>query len=132
MELSLTTPAMLFPAISLLLLAYTNRFLTLAGVIRSLHSNCCEDGKKINGSIHRQIKNLHKRVHIIKHMQGLGAGSFFSCVLTMLLIFMSATTAATILFALSLLLLLGSLLLSLWEIRISVDALEAHLADLEE
>ncbi len=132
MELTLTTPAMLFPAISLLLLAYTNRFLTLAGLIRSLHCHNCSDGTKNAKSVSRQIINLRKRVHIIKNMQGLGAGSFFSCVLTMLLVFANAMTAATILFALSLLLLLGSLLLSLWEIRISVDALEAHLADITE
>ncbi len=131
MELSLTTPAMLFPAISLLLLAYTNRFLTLAGVIRSLHSSCKNCDSKVS-TIPFQIKNLRKRVHIIKYMQGLGAGSFFSCVLTMLLIFMNLTFSATILFGVSLVLLLASLLLSLYEIKISVDALEAHLEDMVE
>lgn len=129
MELSLTTPAMLFPAISLLLLAYTNRFLTLAGVIRALHDSC-RKGDSCDLSVQVQIKNLRKRVHIIKHMQGLGAGSFFSCVLTMLLIFLRFEIGAGVLFAVSLLLLLSSLLLSLWEIRISVDALEAHLSDI--
>ncbi len=130
MELTLTTPAMLFPAISLLLLAYTNRFLTLAGVIRSLH-DCRKCGDKKESTLHIQITNLRKRVHIIKYMQGLGAGSFFSCVLTMLLIFTSYTTVASIAFGVSLLLLLGSLLLSLWEIKISVDALEVHLANMD-
>jgi predicted phage tail protein len=131
MELSLTTPAMLFPAISLLLLAYTNRFLTLAGVIRTLH-NSCESSPHSRESVKIQIDNLRKRVHIIKYMQGLGAASFFSCVLTMLLIFMHFSVAATTLFGVSLVLLLGSLLLSLWEIKISVDALEAHLADMSK
>lgn len=130
MELSLTTPAMLFPAISLLLLAYTNRFLTLAGVIRNLHDSN-KSGASCDLSVQVQIQNLRKRVHIIKHMQGLGAGSFFSCVLTMLLIYLNWSVAAGILFAISLVLLLGSLLMSLWEIRISVDALEAHLSDIK-
>jgi hypothetical protein len=37
-QLSLTTPALLFSAISLLLLAYTNRFLAYASVVRNLHA----------------------------------------------------------------------------------------------
>jgi hypothetical protein len=128
MELSLTTPAMLFPAISLLLLAYTNRFLTLAGVIRSLHSSFDNENRK--SSISAQIANLRKRVHIIKYMQGLGAASFFSCVLSMLVLYLGKHGWGDAIFGLSLILLLGSLLLSLWEIKISVDALEMHLNDI--
>lgn len=120
MELSLTTPAMLFPAISLLLLAYTSRFLAIAGVIRSL--------KKDGG----QISNLRKRVHIIKHMQGLGAASFFSCVLSMLLLYLGQIHWGEAIFSLSLVLLLGSLLLSLWEIQISVGALEMYLQEMDD
>jgi hypothetical protein len=131
MELTLTTPALLFPAISLLLLAYTSRFLALAVVIRNLHDRI-DQGGSYGHSVHTQIRNLRKRVHIIKHMQGLGAGSFFSCVLTMLLLYCGLKTAAGVVFGCSLVLLLGSLLLSLWEIQISVDALEAHLADIDE
>jgi len=123
MELSLTTPAMLFPAISLLLLAYTSRFLAIAGVIRSF---------KHSGSATAQISILRKRVHIIKHMQGLGAASFFSCVLSMLLIYLGQAHWGEAIFALSLVLLLGSLMLSLWEIQISVVALEMHLHEMDE
>ena len=132
MELSLTTPAMLFPAISLLLLAYTNRFLTLASVIRALHNNCeeCNNSKQCD-SKKRQIKNLRKRVHIIKYMQGVGAASFFFCVLSMLLLFSNHTYWGTSIFGISLILLLISLFLSLWEIKISVDALEEHLSNIE-
>lgn len=132
MELTLTTPAMLFPAISLLLLAYTNRFLTLAAVIRSLHDRCREAGEKCDISVKTQIVNLRKRVHIIRDMQIFGAGSFFACVLTMLLIYFKLELAGGIVFAISLFLLLGSLFLSLWEIKISVDALEAHLSDMDD
>jgi len=131
MDLSLTTPALLFPAISLLLLAYTNRFLALAGVIRNLHDRGEQRGSD-GGSIQAQIRNLRKRVHIVKHMQGLGAGSFFGCVLAMLLLYYGMKTLAGVVFGGSLLLLLGSLFLSLWEIQISVVALEAHLADMDE
>lgn len=130
MDLTLTTPALLFPAISLLLLAYTSRFLALAGVIRNLHDHI-KQSDSYDPSIQVQIRNLRKRVHIVKHMQGLGAGSFFGCVLAMLLLYFGLKTSASFVFGCSLLLLLGSLLLSLWEIQISVVALEAHLKDID-
>lgn len=131
MELTLTTPAMLFPAISLLLLAYTNRFLTLAAVIRALHDKCRDAGDRCDITTKMQIKNLRKRVHIIRDMQGFGAGSFFACVLSMLMIYFRMGIAAEIVFGISLILLLVSLFLSMWEIKISVDALEAHLSDID-
>jgi len=131
MELTLTTPAMLFPAISLLLLAYTNRFLTLASVIRTLHDTCRKAGDSCDLSVKTQIVNLRKRVHIIRDMQSFGAGSFFACVLSMLLIYFKMELTAGIVFGISLILLLISLFLSLWEIKISVDALEAHLSDMD-
>jgi len=84
MNIDLTTPALLFPAISLLLLAYTNRFLTLATIIRSLHQNYKE---KPNIALLGQIENMRKRVHLIKHMQGIGVASLFLCVLCMFLLF---------------------------------------------
>ena len=123
MDVSLTTPAMLFPAISLLMLAYTNRFLTLANLIRSL---------KKSGSGKEQISNLRKRIHLIKHMQGLGAASFFACVLSMLLLYLGFLHWGEGIFGVSLLLLLSSLLFSLWEIQISVVALEMYLRDIDE
>ena len=122
MEVSLTTPAMLFPAISLLMLAYTNRFLTIANLIRSL---------KTSGSGREQISNLRKRIHLIKHMQGLGAASFFSCVLSMLLLYLGFLHWGEAVFGVSLLLLLSSLLFSLLEIQISVVALEMYLHDMD-
>lgn len=65
MHVSLTTPALLFPAISLLLLAYTNRFFALAALIRQLSS-----GDK---PVHQdQIKNLSQRIRIIRRMQEAG------------------------------------------------------------
>jgi len=131
MELTLTTPALLFPAISLLLLAYTNRFLATAGVIRTLHDHVRQEGS-YGPAIRAQIRNLRRRVHLVKHMQGLGAASFFGCVLAMLLIYSGVKTLASLVFGGSLLLLLGSLFLSLWEIQISVVALEAHLSDMDE
>ncbi|HEX3018931.1 MAG TPA: DUF2721 domain-containing protein, partial [Chitinispirillaceae bacterium] len=78
MQINITTPALLFPAISLLLLAYTSRFLALAALIRDLQS---EHGPSPEALILGQIRNLHTRLRIIRNMQALGAFSFFLCVL---------------------------------------------------
>ena len=129
MNIDLTTPALLFPAISLLLLAYTNRFLTLATIIRALHQNYKE---KPNIVLLGQIENMRKRVHLIKHMQGVGIASLFLCVLCMFLLFSGQNELGKYVFGLSLIMLLISLILSLREIAISVDALELHLSDIEK
>ncbi len=126
MELTLSTPAMLFPAISLLLLAYTNRFIVLANLIRDLHSKYTLEPTDI---LSGQITNLQKRVNIIKNMQVFGVSSFFLCVLSMFLIFAQKHFFADILFGTSLIFLLISLALSLTEILISIKALSLQISD---
>ncbi|MGK0410430.1 MAG: hypothetical protein ACJASB_002607 [Shewanella psychromarinicola] len=125
LHVSLTTPALLFPAISLLLLAYTNRFFSLAALIRQLSN----DKKPVQGD---QIKNLRQRIIIIRKMQETGVSSFAFCVLCMILIYIGFNQIGSIVFGLSLLLLLYSLILSVIEIRISVDALTIHLEELSK
>lgn len=124
MEFTLTTPALLFPAISLLLLAYTNRYLTLAGLIRDLYSRLKKGEQE---HIEGQIENLRKRIYMIRNMQLAGVISFFLCVGTMLLLFLDFKIAGEITFTASLLCLLFSLALSIAEIRISVKALDLQL-----
>jgi hypothetical protein len=121
MDFGITTPALLFPAISLLLLAYTNRFLALASLVRELHAKWEERPEK---GIAGQIANLKKRIRIIKLMQLFGVSSFFLCVLVMLLLFAGALIPGEIAFALSLVFLLASLGLSVRELAISADALD--------
>ena len=128
MELTLTTPGLLFSAISLLLLAYTNRFLSLANLIRTLHSHYNETSDK---SAKDQIENLHKRVGLIKNMQLLGIGSLFLSVFCMVALFAGVIILGKLLFGLSLILLLISLGLSMIEIQISVKALNIQLGDLK-
>lgn len=125
MHVSLTTPALLFPAISLLLLAYTNRFFALAALIRQLSS-----GDK---PVHQdQIKNLSQRIRIIRRMQEAGVSSFALCVLCMIFIYIGLNKTGSIIFGASLLLLLYSLILSFIEIRISVDALNIHIKEMSK
>lgn len=131
LEISINTPALLFPAITLLMLAYTNRFLGLATLIRNLHAKY----KQINEErevIHKQIRNLKRRLVLVKQMQACGIISFFLCVLSMLFIYFRLETVATGMFGLSLIFLLLSLALSLNEIYISTGALDIELKDMEE
>jgi len=129
LEINLGTPALLFPAVSLLLLAYTNRFVTLANLIRSLHDKFKTDP---NAILQGQIQNLRYRVELIKYMQGSGILSLFFCVLCMFTLFAGWALAGKMIFAFSLLLMLASLGLSLVEIWISVRALNLHLSDLKD
>ena len=128
MELSITTPALFFSAISLLMLAFTNRFLALAQVVRNLHSQFKEKPSKI---IYSQIQNLRKRLHLIRIMQIAGITSLLLCVLCMFLVYIRFNLVAEMLFGIGMVLLIVSLALSIWEINISVRALDLHLSDLE-
>lgn len=129
MTLNIETPALLFSATSLILLAYTNRFLTVATIVRSLKTSYKENKNK---NILVEIKNLSLRLTLIRHMQMYGVLSLFFSVFSMTLLFSGIQLAGTYLFGLSLLLLLISLGVSFWEISISVKALRVHLSDLEE
>lgn len=127
MTLHIETPALLFSATSLILLAYTNRFLTIATIIRSLKKTYDE---KENKSILIEIENLNLRLTLIRYMQLFGVCSLFLSVFAMLLLFFNLQTASLYFFGFSLLSLLLSLALSFWEISISVKALQVHLSDL--
>ena len=127
-ELSLTTPALLFPAISLILLAYTNRFLSYAQLVRTLKEQHLQHPSKVTRA---QIDNLRRRLHLTRTMQLLGVTSLFLCVVTMFLIYVGLMLLSAYVFGAALLLLVGSLGVSIWEIQISVRALEIHLKDME-
>lgn len=128
-ELSLTTPALLFSAVSLILLAYTNRFLSYAQLVRTLKEQHLQHPSKVTRA---QIDNLRRRLHLTRTMQLLGVTSLFLCVVTMFLIYVGLMLLSAYVFGAALLLLLvGSLGVSIWEIQISVRALEIHLKDME-
>lgn len=128
MELNLTTPALLFPAISLLFLAYTNRFLTLANLTRELYAHYkTEPDPKVKGQLH----NLRYRIIIIRNMQIFGVLSFFASALCMFLLFAGLETAGKYLFGASLVCLMISLALSLQELFVSIDALKLHTQDVD-
>ena len=129
MEITINTPALLFPAISLIMLAYTNRFLALASLVRNLHDKYKSEQQ--NTVIHGQIRNLRFRLRLIKNMQAFGVLSFLLCIVCMYLIHTGNALAANITFALALIAFATSLIISLWEIWKSNKALELALSDME-
>ena len=130
MDISINTPALLFPAISLVLLAYTNRYLALASRIRSLHDKYLEKG--VNDLVlHGQIKSIRYRLKLIRNMQMLGMMSIITSICSIFLIYIDQTAIAHVLFAFSLLAFMISLGISLLEISLSNKALELELSDME-
>ena len=129
MTLSIETPALLFSATSLILLAYTNRFLTIAQIIRNLKKNYDDNHNK---NILLEIKNLNLRLTLIRYMQLFGVMCLFLSVFAMLLLYVNQENFGIYFFGASLLCLLISLGISFWEISISVNALRVHLKDLSE
>jgi hypothetical protein len=129
MEFSLTTPALLFPAISLLMLAYTNRFLTIATIIRNLHDRYKNEA---TDNLLGQIANLRHRIYLIRNMQIFGVLSLLFCVISMFALFAGWVLGGQWTFAIALILMMISMLLSLRELQISVGALDLLLVELEK
>ena len=127
-ELTLTTPSLLFSAVSLIMLAHTNRFLSYAQIVRTLKTEYDLHPSKITAA---QIENLRSRLYLIRMMQILGIVSLLLSVVCMFLIYVGLQTFAVIVFAISLLSLIASLGISIGEIIISVRALELHLSAME-
>lgn len=127
--LTLTTPALLFSAVSLILLAYTNRFLGYAQLVRNLYEKFTQNPDAV---LLAQIHNLRKRLNLTKYMQILGVLSLFFCVISMFLIYVNFMISASWVFGIGLLLLIISLGISAWEIQISVKALDLHLKNMEK
>ena len=128
-ELTLTTPALLFSAVSLILLAYTNRFLSYAQLVRQLRDRYMENPSDITEA---QIENLRKRLNLTRRMQGLGIASLFFCVVSMFLIYIGLQLFSAYVFGLALTLLIASLGVSFREIQIYTRSLEIYLGTMEK
>lgn len=124
----MVTPTLLFSAVSLIMLAYTNRFLSYTQLVRNLKDKYVKDRSEVTAA---QIANLRKRLNLTRSMQILGITSLFCCVVSMFFCFISLRITAIIIFGIALLLLISSLGLSIRELVISTKALEIHLNNLE-
>jgi hypothetical protein len=128
MKIDLTTPAILFPAISLLLLAFTNRFLALASLVRQLHASYKSDPDDI---IYGQIANIRYRINLIRDMQAFGVTSLLLCVVCILVLFAGWVEIGKWIFVSSLIFMAIALAMSIREIQVSVGALDLQMNDLE-
>ena len=127
--MDITTPALLFPAVTLLMLAYTNRFNTLATIIRNLHSKYQTER---NENLLAQISNLRYRVYLIRNMQIFGVLSLLLCIVSMFALFEGWTVMGQWSFTIALILMIISMVISLRELQVSVGALDLLLSELEE
>lgn len=131
LDITINSPALLFPAISLIMLAYTNRFLALASVVRNLHDRYKNRNDQEKSTIHAQLKNLKLRLRIIKNMQILGVLSFLLAIVCMYLIYVNSMEVARYVFAMSMITFAASLVLSLMELLQSTKSLEIELSDMD-
>lgn len=123
MDITINTPALFFPAISLVMLAYTNRFLALASVVLNLHSQYKGNN---NERIFGQIKNLKYRLRLVKNMKAFGVLSFLSSIFSMCFIYIN------LMFGMAIIVFIISLIMSLLQIQLSTKALELELSDMED
>lgn len=127
-DIPLSTPSLLFPAISLLMLAYTNRFLALATIIRNMHLSWRENHDPL---LEAQIGNLRRRIVLIRNMQTAGVVSLIACTISMVFLFFGYQPGGQIFFGISLVCMILSLTLTLNEVVISGKALDVQLSDME-
>jgi hypothetical protein len=129
MEITLTSPAALFPAISLIFLAYTNRFLHLSSLVRKLHSDWLYGHEP---SLRAQIINIRRRIELIRWCQATGVLSLIGCLASILSLLLDQQTSGILLFAISAISMAVSLFLSLWEVLASNGALNIYLNEMSE
>lgn len=129
MDIEISTAALLFPTASLMLLAYTNRFLGLAKVVRDLAQQYSKNHERV---LIEQIKNLQRRLQLIRDMQAFGVLSLFACVASMFALFVNNQPIGKIAFATSLILLLVSLAISFYEVLLSTNALSIQLGAIKK
>tara|TARA_Y100000746_G_C15442757_1_gene423642 strand:+ start:47 stop:433 length:387 start_codon:yes stop_codon:yes gene_type:complete len=123
--MDITTPALLFPAISLLFVAYTNRLHSLSVLIRAMTTKGSNESKTRHAD--EQIMILEKRIIYIRRMQVFGIVSFIFNLMTIILIYLKYFILANYIFGFGLIMLSASLLFALFETLISTKALDIHL-----
>jgi len=123
-EITISTPALVFPALSVLMLAYTNRFIAISKRVRALHAEHKNNPQK---RLLKQIQSLHKRLLYIRNMQFMAISGFLINMVSIFLILIGQTMVATLLFGISLLCIIISLLVSVLEIHRSVQAMSYEL-----
>lgn len=129
MDIAINTPALLFPAITILFLAYSNRFLTIATRIREKHADFNKTHSPVAA---KQIMSFRLRLRYIVAMEMFAVLGIISCTIAMGFIFYGLQNYGNIAFAISMLFIVLSLLASIIELFFSMKALNIELEDMEE
>src|SRR5512141_2422107 len=121
--LSISIPALIFPAISLLFISYTTRFLGLTSVARAMLREHLADPQP---HWEVQLRSLRHRLHLIRRMQLLGLASIILAALSMGAIANGFPLTGQVFFVGALAGFVGSLGFCVHEIRLSIDAIEVE------
>jgi len=129
MNLTISTPGLIFPSISFLLIAYSNRFLAIATLIRDLKTKFSENKEEI---LLQQIKNLRYRLKLIRWMQAVAVFGMLMALMSIFALYLGHEAAGHVLFIMAAVLVATSLSIALVEIMFSGRALDYELQDIQD
>ena len=130
MSIDYTVTALMFPAIPLIMAVYSNRFHTLSALIRKLHDEYVFE-KHIPPEWEKQLKNLSQRINYLKFSIGAAGLGFLFNMMTVLGLYLDKIFLARLIFASCCISMIISIVLFLFEIFLSTNALKLHLSDMK-
>ena len=130
MNIDYTVTALMFPAIPLIMAVYSNRFHTLSALIRQLHDEYVFE-KHIPPEWEKQLKNLSRRINYLKFSIGAAGLGFLFNMMTVLGLYLGKIFVARLIFATCCISMIISIVLFLFEIFLSTNALKLHLSDMK-
>ena len=130
MNIDYTVTALMFPAIPLIMAVYSNRFRTLSALIRKLHDEYVFE-KHIPPEWEKQLKNLSRRINYLKFSIGAAGLGFLFNMMTVLGLYLDKIFVARLIFATCCISMIISIVLFLFEIFLSTNALKLHLSDMK-
>ena len=127
-------PALLFPAIPLMMISFGNRYTSLASLIRKIHDLIVlnKHSKKTAGHYLDQITILTKRLKLVRAIQTLSGLSFLSNLFSIFASYLEEYQLALNSFGLGVLIFAIAILMFIYEIQLSTRALSKHLEDLKD
>ena len=130
-DLNFWYPALLFPAIPLMMIVFGNRYSSLSKLIRDLHDRFLKEDE-VRDKFTEQIELLTDRLFLVKSMQTLAGLAFIANLLTIFFRYIDVPSVAFSLFGVATILLSASILLFVIEIQKSSSALSKHISDLKK
>ena len=130
MNIDYTVTALMFPAIPLLMVVYSNRFHTLSRLIRELHDEHVYE-KHIPAEWKKQFINLSRRISILRWTIMFAAFGFLFNMLTVFALYLNELFLARVIFGSCCLSMIISIIFFIREIQISTNALNLHMSDMD-